>query len=149
MVLPQHIIEAAQKGDSCVVIQWLDAAPQGSVNAEGQKEGRWAGHPLTLLYWTCIPHLSKEECITAAHVELARLLLARGADPNWRDHLSQTPLHCVCCQTEAGAAADMASLLIEAGTEFVGHGVEVSDDCDDCCETADEALKSEPVVAIS
>ena len=117
MVLPQHIIEAAQKGDSCVVMQWLDAAPQGSVNAEGEKESRWAGHPLSLLYWTCIPHLSREECITAAHVELARQLLARGADPNWRDHRSETPLHCVCYQS-AGAAADMASVLIEAGTEF-------------------------------
>jgi len=114
MVLPQHIIEAAQKGDSCVVMQWLDAAPQGSVNAEGQKEERWAGHPLSLLYWACLPRPGP---FADAHVELARLLLARGADPNWRDHRSETPLHCVCYKT-AGAAADMASLLIEAGTEF-------------------------------
>ena len=116
MVLPHHIIEAAQRGDSCVVMQWLDAAPQGSVNTEGQKEGRWETNTLSLLYWACLP---KPGPFTDAHVELARLLLSRGADPNWRDHLSETPLHCVCYQT-AGcrAAADMASLLIEAGTEF-------------------------------
>ena len=71
---------------------------------------------MSLLYWSCIG--GQEVEITDANVELARLLLARGADPNWRDHRSETPLHCVCSQIQAGAAADMASLLIEAGTEF-------------------------------
>ena len=116
MVLPHHIIDATRRGDSRVVMAWLEAAPQGSVNEAGQEEGRWASHPLSLLYWSCIG--GQEVEITDANVELARLLIARGADPNWRDHRSETPLHCVCSQIQAGAAADMASLLIEAGTEF-------------------------------
>jgi len=115
MVLPHHIIDATRRGDSRVVMAWLEAAPQGSVNEAGQEDGRWASHPLSLLYWSCIG--GQEVEITDANVELARLLLARGADPNWRDHRSETPLHCVCYQS-AGAAADMASVLIEAGTEF-------------------------------
>ena len=119
MVLPLHIIDAARRGNSRIVMAWLDTAPQGSVNDVGyDEEGRDPAYwGLSLLYWTCLT--GRQMCISVAHVELARLLLARGADPNWRDHLSETPLHCVCYQT-AGcrAAADMASLLIEAGTEF-------------------------------
>jgi len=123
MVVPEHICDAARQGKSRVVMAWLDAA-QGSVNDRGMAHA-WssldAGCPL--LSWTCFPHLgfrslSRRAEITQSHVELARLLLARGADPNWRDRHGDGPLHCACYKTNNNATVEMVSLLIEAGTEF-------------------------------
>ena len=126
MVLPLHIIDAARRGNSRVVMAWLDTAPQGSVNDVGyDEEGRDpADWGLSLLYWTCLT--GRQMCFTAAHVELARLLLARGADPNWRCRHSLTPL-CIACgqrvrdQTQSASLLDMVSLLINAGTELEYH----------------------------
>lgn len=123
MVVPEHICDATRQGKSRVVMAWLDAA-QGSVNDKGMAHA-WssldAGYPL--LSWTCFPHLgfrslSRRAEITQSHVELARLLLARGADPNWRDRHGDGPLHCACYKTNNNATVEMVSLLIEAGTEF-------------------------------
>jgi hypothetical protein len=114
MVLPHHIIEEARRGNSRVVMAWLDTAPQGSVNYEGDFSPILG--PRTLLLWTCFTHGTAE--LTEGHVELARRLLARGADPNWRDSDHHTPLHYACYGTN-GAEVEMVSLLIKAGTELV------------------------------
>ena len=59
MVLPLHIIDAARRGNSRVVMAWLDTAPQGSVNDEGQfPHGPFMLDPGTLLSWTCLTHVN-------------------------------------------------------------------------------------------
>ena len=119
MVLPLHIIDAARRGNSRVVMAWLDTAPQGSVNDEGQfPHGPFMLDPGTLLSWTCLTH--GRACYTEGHVELARRLLARGADPNMRDSHHMTPLNYACRESN-GAVVEMVSLLINAGTEFEYH----------------------------
>ncbi len=54
------------------------------------------------------------EAVKNGHTDLARLLMEKGADPNARDELQQTPLHWAA---QAGRT-ELARLLIEKGAEI-------------------------------
>ncbi len=53
-------------------------------------------------------------CVAAGSLPLTRNLLARGIDPNSRDHLGRTPLF-ACLPLQKDVAIDMIKLLIGAG----------------------------------
>jgi ankyrin repeat protein len=50
------------------------------------------------------------------HVEVVRLLLARGADPNVQNGQGDTPL--ICATKYAGGHAATVKVLVEAGTDL-------------------------------
>ena len=72
MVLPEAIGDAAQDFDSARVLAWLDSG--GDINDR-------ATDGYTLIHCCALGDREYQE-IRAAHVSLARTLIARGADVN-------------------------------------------------------------------
>ncbi|HEY8519332.1 MAG TPA: ankyrin repeat domain-containing protein [Gammaproteobacteria bacterium] len=99
------LVEAARRGDLAAVRDLLEAGTgAGDVNAPG-------GDGMTALLWAC----------QANDVELARTLLAAGADPNLPNRFGITPLWVAAINRNA----PLAELLLEHGAEVNGalpHG---------------------------
>ena len=98
MLVPDHIRDAAQEGDTAVVEAFLDAEP-GAVNELAEDD-------LPLVMATA------NNAIEERHVQCARMLITRGADVNigisgW------TLLHYAC--HPGGCASSMVSLVLQAG----------------------------------
>ena len=114
MTVPFHIADAAKSADIEPVREWLATNDVNDV---------WDGinpifqpdepQPQTLLLCAVDPHGA---FITDFHVDLARLLLAHGADVNKRMDTS-TPLHLACRGYGGDNCVAMVSLLIEAGAD--------------------------------
>lgn len=99
------ICDAAEAGDLAAVAAILDADP-GQVHAVSASASTGPFTPLHLAAWQ-------------DHLDLARRLLDRGADPNARGEFGMTPLHLAIKHRNG----DAAELLIDRGAD-----VEAADD---------------------
>ena len=73
MVIPANVIEAVNEGDVSAVVAWLDGG--GDVN-DHVKDGRISSDTLLM-------RITQADRVTSQHVEMARMLLRRGADVNY------------------------------------------------------------------
>lgn len=90
------LYEAAGKGDTAQVSALLD----GGVNVNGRSsDGSYA----------------LNNAAVENEVEVMRILLNRGADPNVQNSQGDTPL--ICATKYAGGKAATVKLLVEAGTD--------------------------------
>lgn len=105
MVLPEHIAVAARDADIDTVRAWLATNDVNEVSIGG---GDWG--PRTLLQCAVDTYVGT----TAAHVDLARMLLARGADVTERTEDGCPPLH-YACRGLGDSCVAMVKLFIAAG----------------------------------
>ena len=104
MVLPWPIVEAAETGDVTTVREWLESG--------GDPNDRTSGGGTTAL----IEALAGPDEISEAHVDVARLLIARGANVNHADSSNGWgPLHCCTVYPERSWYGPIIGLLLEAG----------------------------------
>ena len=103
MVLPWPIVEAAETGDVTTVREWLESG--------GDPNDRTSGGGTTAL----IEALAGPDEISEAHVDVVRLLIARGADVNCESNGGFTPLHCCTVYPEYSSYGPIIGLLLEAG----------------------------------
>ena len=122
MVIPEDVEWAARKADSQAVLAWLEAG--NDVN------------DVCSCGWTLLTIIAQgwDTPITDAHVDLARVLLQRGADPTLfraPEHLSYStglvPLKWAS-RADGPASTKLVALLLEAGAD-------VNQTCD-CGHTA-------------
>ena len=100
---PLSITEDILHGDTELLENWLCEHPGADINR--LSVGGW-GHPI--LIWT------SDGIITPAKVDIARFLLARGADVDITDTVKRTALH-FAARGVGNAAPAMVSLLLSAG----------------------------------
>ena len=103
--LPDFVCQAAEDGDIETVNAWLRTEPD--VNAEDNY-----GYPL--LFWAA----TANGTINATHVDLARRLLALGADVSASNpDNGVTALHCALHSGMGPQASEMVRLLLLAGAD--------------------------------
>ncbi|TMW62001.1 hypothetical protein Poli38472_009494 [Pythium oligandrum] len=100
--LRRALYTAVQDGDASAVRVLLDATPSLAQAALDDND-------MTALHWLCFQPL-----LTAAHVEIVRLLLAHGADPHLRLSEGSTPLHFAAQQGHL----DVIRLLAKHGADW-------------------------------
>ena len=105
-MIPREIAVAAAQGNKDAVVAWLDTHPE-RVNDLGDD-----GMSLLLC---CLEH---DWRLQAAHLELIRHLLSRGADPNHMCYINDDevegwmhPLFSICMATSSHAPQVVACLL--------------------------------------
>ena len=112
-MIPREIAVAAAQGNKNAVVAWLDTHPE-RVNDVGDD-----GMSLLLC---CLEH---DFIIRAAHLELIRHLLGRGADPNHTCYIDQrndetqgcmTPLFSICV-SDSPHAPGIVACLLSAGAD--------------------------------
>ena len=103
MVLPWPIVEAAETGDVTTVREWLESG--GDPNDRS----------ITGRSNALIAALAGPDQISEAHVDVVRLLIARGADVNCESNGGFTPLHCCTVYPEYSSYGPIIGLLLEAG----------------------------------
>ena len=110
-MIPREIAFAAARGDKDAVARWLDEHPE-RVNDVGDD-----GMSLLLC---CLEH---DFIIRAAHLELIRHLLSRGADPNHTCYIHDeytsgcmTPLFSICV-SDSPHAPGIVACLLSAGAD--------------------------------
>ena len=113
MVLPWPIVEAAETGDVTTVREWLESG--GDPNDRS----------ITGRSNALIAALAGPDQISEAHVDVVRLLIARGADVNCESNGGFTPLHCCTVYPEYSSYGPIIGLLLEAGANVhatTGYG---------------------------
>ena len=114
--VPEAVAEAAKSGDFSAVRAWLNTVT-GDVNRYVINDPCNQKHQLTgqddypLLMWAAACGI-----ITPEKVELARDILARGADVDKTDYVDRTALHWASCGV-GDASPAMVSLLLSAGAD--------------------------------
>ena len=112
-MIPREIAVAAAQGNKDAVVKWLDTHPE-RVNDLGDD-----GMSLLLC---CLEH---DWRLQAAHLELIRHLLSRGADPNHTCFINQrndetqgcmTPLFSICV-SDSPHAPGIVACLLSAGAD--------------------------------
>ena len=103
MVLPWPIVEAAETGDVTTVREWLESG--GDPNDRS----------ITGRSNALIAALNGPDQISEGHVDVVRLLIARGADVNCAESGEFTPLHCCTVYPECSLYGPIIGLLLEAG----------------------------------
>ena len=103
MVLPWPIVEAAETGDVTTVREWLESG--GDPNDRS----------ITGRSNALIAALAGPDEISEAHVDVVRLLIARGADVNCGASDGFAPLHCCTVYPEYSSYGPIIGLLLEAG----------------------------------
>ena len=112
-MIPREIAVAAAQGNKDAVVAWLDTHPE-RVNDLGDD-----GMSLLLC---CLEH---DWRLQAAHLELIRHLLSRGADPNHTCFINQrndetqgcmTPLFSICV-SDSPHAPGIVACLLSAGAD--------------------------------
>ena len=110
-MIPREIAVAAAQGNKDAVVAWLDTHPE-RVNDVGDD-----GMSLLLC---CLEH---DFIIRAAHLELIRHLLSRGADPNHTCYINDnetqgcmTPLFSICV-SDSPHAPGIVACLLSAGAD--------------------------------
>ena len=105
----RDVCRAAGTGDIETVNAWLRTAPD--VNAQDDQ-----GRPLLLLLVRGTINAKGERVLNATHVDLARKLLALGADVNASNDSRITVLHIASCG-RGEEASEMVRLLLLAGAD--------------------------------
>ena len=100
MVIPDHIDDAAREANLGVVEAWLNEAGPGAVNETDE-------------YGSTLLRLCLTRSIEERHVQLARMLIARGADVNIVSQYNSAPLHMASFPGDFASSA--VSLLLQAG----------------------------------
>lgn len=123
MVIPDHIAAAAQIGDIATVREWLethDVNDTAFVHPPGPPNwGRSHYDEATLLGIVAGGfHLGGTDAHSAmaagdARMELARMLLDRGADATLPDTVGYAPLH-KACEASSSGSAKLVTLLLGA-----------------------------------
>ena len=108
--IPVHIGVAAREGWTQYVLEQL--APY-DVNGKVARNSYVSPYRNTLLA-CCAAGRTSHGVIDLNHVDLARALIDRGADPNLRDVMRTTPLIIACRGRGEGSPA-MVALLLDAG----------------------------------
>lgn len=105
----RDLCRAAGTGDVETIDAWLRTAPD--VNAQDDQ-----GRPLLLLLVRGTINAKGERVLNATHVDLARKLLALGADANASNDNRITVLHIASCG-RGEEASEMVRLLLLAGAD--------------------------------
>jgi len=90
MVVPDNVIAAVHGGDVSAVVAWLDGG--GDVNDTGSDSSLFPGDTLLRV-------IPQSDEVSSQHVELAKILLQRGADLN-REHIEDGYSAVHCCIDE-------------------------------------------------
>ena len=102
MVLPRPIVYAAKDGNLTAVREWLESG--------GDPNDRTSGGTTAL-----IEALAGPDEISEDHVDVVRLLIARGTDVNCGESNGFAPLHCCTVYPEYSSYGPIIGLLLEAG----------------------------------
>ena len=121
MVVPDNVVTAVYEGDVTTVVAWLDAG--GDVNDISMNDEAPAG-----VYDTLLMSLVQSDDLTSRHVELAKLLLQRGADVNKVpdfDGDGASALHCIV-DFQSYAGPDQVPILMEIMGLYIEAGANVN-----------------------
>lgn len=115
MLVPESVLWTAGSQMSATDFPWGDAR-----NAQADRVRTWLeGHDVNTrgpAGWTLLHVVASADPITDAHVDLARHLIAQGADVKLTRDDRYTPLH-VACRALGSASAAMCTTFLEAGAE--------------------------------
>ena len=107
MVVPDNVVRAVNEGDMTTVVAWLDAG--GDVNDTACDVSQFPEGDTLLM---CIP---QSRGVSSQHVELAKILLQRGADVNRVPDESEdkySALHCCLdCLSDTTLESKRAAIL--------------------------------------
>ena len=119
MVVPDNVVTAVNDGDITTVVAWLDGG--GDVNDISENANG-------LAYDTLLMSLVQSDDLTSRHVELAKLLLQRGADVNKvcePDSDGASALHCIV-DFQSYAGPDQLPILMEIMGLYIEAGANVN-----------------------
>ena len=103
--VPSLVLEAAREGRMQFVLEHLARRPDWPIDRVGR-----------MMLRACCGQRTNGQPrdIQSKHVDLARALLDRGADPNLRKYPKWTPLN-YAAQGHGDCSVDMVALLLDAG----------------------------------